>query len=220
MDRIGQDCIGVCIEWSSLGRDVCCWICTDRHSTCWGEARFMDSTGKGREGSIRARTAVCIEGCQRAPDTFSRGRETESARGRLLCTPNHHSHPSRITTSSHQHVKPVGRFGRNRPGRRAKGPPPIDRRRLTNGPHLRQEVATVIGVYLGAFPPCGSSVDDGETAFTTDILQTSQQVGPLQAPRLPRRGWRGDAQEEAETSMAMVARRAFWKRQIADTQNS
>ena len=56
------------------------------------------------------------------------------------------------------HVKLLGRFARNRLVREAKGPPPIDRRRLTTDPHLRQEVATVIGDHLRAFPPNGSSV--------------------------------------------------------------
>ena len=53
--------------------------------------------------------------------------------------------------------------------RKAKGPPPIDRRRQTNDPHLRQEVATVIGDPLKAFPPSGSSVNDVETAFDSHI---------------------------------------------------
>ena len=46
------------------------------------------------------------------------------------------------------HVKMFGRFARNRPVRESKGPPPIDRRRLTNDLHLRQEVATVLGEQL------------------------------------------------------------------------
>ena len=58
-----------------------------------------------------------------------------------------------------------------------------------------------------------------ETAFTTAILPTAERVAPPRAPRLPARGWRGDAQAEAETSMATSARRAAWKRQRADTQD-
>ena len=104
--------------------------------------------------------------------------------------------------------------------REAKGPPSIDRRRLMTDPHLRQQVATAIGDHLRAFPPSGSSVDDVETAFTTAILQTAERVAPPRATRLPGRGWRGDAQAEAEISMAMAARRAAWKRQRADPQDT
>ena len=118
------------------------------------------------------------------------------------------------------YVKLLGRFARNRPVREAKGPPSIDRRRLTNDPHLRQEVAIVIGDRLRAFPPSGSSVDDVETAFTTATQQTAERVMPTRAPRRPGRGLRGDAQAEAEISMATAARRATWKRQKADTQES
>ena len=135
-----------------------------------------------------------------------------------------HPQSSFLPISDHNivtaHVKLLGRFSRNRPVREAKGPPPIDRRRLTTDPHLRQEVATVIGDHLSAFPPSGSSVDDVETAFTITILQTAERVAPPRAPRLPGRGWRGDAQAEAEISMATAARRAAWKRQRADTHNS
>ena len=78
----------------------------------------------------------------------------------------------------------------------------------------------MIGDHLRAFPLSGSSVDDVETAFTTAILQTAERVAPPRAPRLPGRGWRGDAQAEAEISMATAARRAAWKRQRADTLDS
>ena len=118
------------------------------------------------------------------------------------------------------HVKVLGRIARNRPVREPRGPPPIDRRRLANDLHLRQEVATVTGEHPRAFPPSGSSVDDVETPFTTPILQTAERVAPPRAPRLPGRGWRGDARAEAVISMAMSARRAAWKRQRADTQGS
>ena len=73
-------------------------------------------------------------------------------------------------------------------------------------PHLRQQAATAIGDHLRAFPPNGSSVDDVETVFTTAILQTAERVAPPRATRLPGRGWRGDAQAEAEISMAMTVR--------------
>ena len=135
-----------------------------------------------------------------------------------------HLQPSFLPISDHNivtaHVKLLGHFARNRPVREAKGPPPIDRRRRTNDPHLRQEVATVIGDYLRAFSPSGSSVDNVETAFTTVILQTAERVTPPRAPRLPGRGWRGDAQAEVEISMVTAARRAAWKQQRADTQDS
>ena len=134
-----------------------------------------------------------------------------------------HLQPSFLPISDHNivtaHVKLLGRFARNRPVREAKGPPPIEWRRLTTDPHLRQEVATVIGDHLRAFLPSGSSVDDVETAFTTAILQTAERVAPPRAPRLPARGWRGDSQAEAEISMATAARRAAWKRQRAETQD-
>ena len=77
----------------------------------------------------------------------------------------------------------------------------------------------MIGDHLRAFPPSGSSVDDAETALTTAILQTAERVAPPRAPRMPGRGWRGDAQAEAKSSTAMAARRAAWKRERADTQN-
>ena len=78
----------------------------------------------------------------------------------------------------------------------------------------------MIGDPLRAFPPSGSSVDDVETAFTTAILQTTERVAPPRATRLPGREWRGDAQAKAEISMATAARRAAWKLQRADTQDS
>ena len=131
--------------------------------------------------------------------------------------------PSFLPISDHNivtaHVKLLGRFARNRPVREARGPPSIDRRRLMTDPHLRQQVATAIGDHLRAFPPSGTSVDDVETAFTTAILQIAERVAPPRATRLSGRGWRGDAQAEAEISMAMAARRAAWKRQRADPQD-
>ena len=78
----------------------------------------------------------------------------------------------------------------------------------------------MMGDYLRAFPLSGSSVDDVETAFTTAILQTTERVAPPRAPRLPGRGWRGDAQAKAGISMATAARRAAWKWQRVDTQDS
>ena len=85
------------------------------------------------------------------------------------------------------YVKLLGRFARYRLVREAKGPPPIDRRRLTHDLHLRQEVETVIGDHLTVVPPSGRSVDV-ETAFTTAILQTAERVAPPRAGRLPGRG--------------------------------
>ena len=84
-----------------------------------------------------------------------------------------HPQPSFLPIANHNivtaHVKLLGRFALNRPVREAKGPPPIDRRRLTTDPNLRQEGATVIGDHLRVFPPSGSSVDDVGTTFTTAI---------------------------------------------------
>ena len=134
-----------------------------------------------------------------------------------------HPQPSFLSISDYNivtaPVKLLGRFARNRPVREVKGPLPIDRRRLTTDPHLRQQVAAAIGDHLRAFPPSGNSVDDVETAFTTAILQTTERVAPPRATRLPGRGWKGDTQAEAEISMATAARRAAWKRQRADTQD-
>ena len=134
-----------------------------------------------------------------------------------------HPQPSFLPISVHNiviaHVKRLGRFARNLPVREAKGPPPIDRGRLTTDPHLRQEVATVIEDHLRAFPPSGSSADDVGTDFTTATLQTAERVAPPRAPRVPARGWKGVAQAEAEISMATAASRAAW-RQRADTQDS
>ena len=104
--------------------------------------------------------------------------------------------------------------------RMAKRPPPFDRRRLTNDPHLRQEVSTVVRDHLGVVPPSGSSVDDVEISFRTAILQTAERVVPPRAGRLQRRGWTGDAEAETYTNMAMTAKRAAWKRQKAKTQGS
>ena len=135
-----------------------------------------------------------------------------------------HPQPSFLPISHHNivtaHVKLLGRFARNLPMMRTKRPPPIERRRLTNDSNLCQKVATVIGDPLRAASPSGSSVHDVETAFTTAILQIAEWVAPPRARRLPRRGWTGDVQEEAEINIAMTARRAAWKRQKADTQDS
>ena len=92
---------------------------------------------------------------------LTRQRDRNSC-GMLLCTLNRHISNHNIVTA---HVKLLGRFARNRSVREAKGPPPVDRRRLTTDPCLRQEVATIIGDHLRAFPPSSSSVDDVETAF-------------------------------------------------------
>ena len=114
-----------------------------------------------------------------------------------------HPQPSFLRIPDHNivtaHVKLLGRFARNRPVRKAKGPPPIDRRRLTTEPHLRQEVATVIGDHHRAFPQSSSSVD-ARTAFTIAILQTAERVAPPRAPRLPGRGWRGDARQKQRSA--------------------
>ena len=78
----------------------------------------------------------------------------------------------------------------------------------------------MIGDHLKVVPPSGSSVDAVKIAFTTVIIQTAERVALLQDCRLPRRGWMGGAQEEEEWSIAMTARRAAWKQQKADTQDS
>ena len=77
-------------------------------------------------------------------------------------------------------VKLLGRFARNHPVRRVKKPP-IDRRRLTTDPCLREEVARAIGGRLRANPPNGSSVDEVEAAFTAAVVQTAELIVPPQA---------------------------------------
>ena len=66
-----------------------------------------------------------------------------------------HHQPSFLPISDHNivtaHVRLLGRFARNRPVREAKGPPPIDRRRVITDPQLRQQVATAIGDHLRRF---------------------------------------------------------------------
>ena len=125
-----------------------------------------------------------------------------------------HPQPPFLSISDHNiataHVKLLGRFARNRPVKEARGLPPIDRRRLTTDPHLRQEVATVIGDHLRGFVPSGNKVDDVQTPFATAILQTAERAAPPRAPRLPGRGWKRDAQAEVGISMATAARRAAW----------
>ena len=69
-----------------------------------------------------------------------------------------HPQPSFLPISDHNivkaHVKLLGRFARNRPVREAKGPLPIDRRRLTTDPHFgqqwRQRSETTSGRFLQA----------------------------------------------------------------------
>ena len=104
-------------------------------------------------------------------------------------------------------VKLLGRFARNRPVKKAKGPPSINRRRLRNDPYVRQKISIMIEDHLRAFLLSGrSSVDDVKITFTAAILQTGEQVGPSRAPRLPGRGWREDVQAETEIRMAMAVR--------------
>ena len=103
-----------------------------------------------------------------------------------------HPQPSLLPISDHhivtpQHAELLGCLARNLPARKVKGSSPIDRRRLMNDPHLRQEIATVIEDHLWAFPLSGSSVDDVETVFTTAILQTAEWVTSPRVPRLPGR---------------------------------
>ena len=133
-----------------------------------------------------------------------------------------HPQPSFLPISDHNivtaHVKLLGRFARNRPVREAKGPPPIDRRRLMTDPHLRQQVATAIGDHLRAFPPNGSSADDVESAFTTAILQTAERVAPPRATRLPgrvggetprqkqRSAWRWPRDEQPGSGRGLIPR--------------
>ena len=78
----------------------------------------------------------------------------------------------------------------------------------------------MIGDYLRAVPPSGGSVDNVDADLAIATLQTAELVGSPQERRLPGRGWKGDIQAEAELNTAVTARRAAWKQQKADTQNS
>ena len=78
----------------------------------------------------------------------------------------------------------------------------------------------MIGDHLRGVPSSGRSVDDVETAVPTVVLQTAERVAQPRTRRLPRRGWKGDAQAEAEVKMVKNTRRTTWKRHKADTQNN
>ena len=90
-----------------------------------------------------------------------------------------HNQPLFLPISDHSvvavNLKLLGRFACNRPVKKAKGPPPIKRRRPKNDPHVRQEISIIIEDHFRAFPPSGSSsVDDVEITFTAAILQTAE----------------------------------------------
>ena len=70
-------------------------------------------------------------------------------------------------------VKLIGHFVRNH-RLRTSAKPPVDRRYLMTGPQLRQEVATVVGRYLGANPLGDSSGDKVEAAFAAAIMPTAE----------------------------------------------
>ena len=118
-----------------------------------------------------------------------------------------HSQPSFLPISDHKivttYVKLLGRFARNRPVREAKGPPPIDRRRLTNDPHLREEVATVVGDHLRAFPPSDSNVDDVETALRQPYCRQQNRLRRRERPG----GRGGDGGETPKQK-----KRSAWRR--------
>ena len=134
-----------------------------------------------------------------------------------------HPQPAFLPISDHNavvaHVKLLGRFARNRPVRNCKKLP-LNRRRLMTDPHLREEVATAIGARLRAIPPSGNNVDEVETSFATATLQVAETLVPCQDRTVPGRGWRGDAQTEAELSRALATRRAAWQRLERDKRSS
>ena len=80
-------------------------------------------------------------------------------------------------------LKILGRFARNRPVMNVKKPP-IERRRLSTDPYLREEVARAIGDRLRATPPNGSSVDEVKVAFTAAVVQTTELIVPPQERRM------------------------------------
>ena len=55
---------GALIARSSSGCEVRCWICTNRHSSSWEKACFLDSPRQGCGGSAQARKAACVSGRQ------------------------------------------------------------------------------------------------------------------------------------------------------------
>ena len=92
----------------------------------------------------------------------------------------------------------------------------IDRRRLATESHLREELATASGDRLRATPASGSSIGDAKTAFTANIMKTVGRVVPPQE----RRRWDVDAQSEVELSCPMATRRAAWKQERTDKQDT
>ena len=84
------------------------------------------------------------------------------------------------------HVRLLGRFARNRPVRRDTKPP-LNRRRLTTDPQLRDEVATTVAARLQALPSRDTSVDARETAFATATLQAAAALVPQQKRTTPGR---------------------------------
>ena len=126
-----------------------------------------------------------------------------------------HPQPSFLPISDHNivsaPVKLLGHFPRNR-RLRVSTKSPVDRRRLVTNLQLRQEVTTAVGRHVRANPPGDSNVDDVETAFAAAIMRTVELVIPPQERRRPGRGWRGDAQMEAELQTATDAMHAAWQR--------
>ena len=74
---------------------------------------------------------------------------------------------------------------------------PIDMRRLTIDPHLREEVARAIGDRLRRPTPSGKSANDVEATFKAATMQTVALVAPPQGHKIAGRGWNGHAQSEA-----------------------
>ena len=116
-------------------------------------------------------------------------------------------------------VKLLGYFARNR-RLRVSAKPPVDRRRLTTGPQLRQEVAIAVGRQLRANTPGDSNVDDIEAAFAAAIMGTVELVIPPLERRRPGRGWSGDAQTGAELQTATDAIHAAWQCLKTDTRDA
>ena len=117
--------------------------------------------------------------------TFSRDSETKKMARDVTVHPQP-SLPTKLGSQHHHSTYETAWSLHSQPtGNESKRPPPIERRRLRNDPHLRQEVATVIGDQLRVVLTSGSSVDDVETAFTTAKLQIAERVAPPRARRLP-----------------------------------
>ena len=140
--------------WEKLGREECKILgACDRYTLNDNGERLLSFSASYGLALLNtflstARNAVLhkFNGRDKIRFDFIFTRQQDRKLGRDVTV---HPQPSFLPISDRNivtaHVKLLGgRFARNRPIRKAKGPPPIDRRRPITDPHLHQEVATVI----------------------------------------------------------------------------